>query len=108
MPDEANLWQWVAGGLAGTVAAGTAAIGKMFSGSLGEVRQEVKALEARVDVRFDDIWEVINAEREAQSKATQRIYERLSGIPTRDEMQAGIRDVKADIGALGDLIRRGQ
>ncbi len=104
--DVSEDWvRWGLGALGATVAAGAAMVGRGVNRNIDEVRKDVRDLDNRTQRSVDDIWEVINAERALASKARERLYERLGQTPTRDEMHAGIRDVKADIGKLADLIR---
>lgn len=84
-----SFWQWAAGGIASTVTAGCAAVWGIFKSDVAGVRAEVRDLDAKMGRQFDDVWEVINAERQLVSAAQARIYERLAQVPTRDEMQNG-------------------
>ncbi len=112
MADEIppGLWQYIAGGLA-TVATGAAAvIGGLFKGQISEVKKEIdeldkrvlkdlEVLESRTNKNFDDIWEVINTERELASQAQTRNYERLEQTPTRKEMSDAFERLGARLDA---------
>lgn len=84
-----SFWQWAAGGIASTVTAGCAAVWGIFKSDVAAVRTEVRDLDAKMGRQFDDVWEVINAEREAASRARERNFNRLEQTPTRGEMQNG-------------------
>ena len=92
----AGFWRWAAGGLAAVLVSGVGAIGSLFRWHAGNVREEIKEVRAdmeRMDTRHkegaDDLWAVINTERDAASRSRERIYDRLDKTPTREEMARG-------------------
>lgn len=111
----AGLWKWIAGGLAALVAAGVGAVGAVFRWQASAVKEEIKEVrtevkEARIEVKeldartgrhFDDIWGVIEAERQGSSRSQERIFTRLEQTPTREEMQKGFERLEALIRGRG-------
>ena len=92
----AGFWKWAAGGLATLLVSGVGAIGSLFRWHAGNVREEIKEVRADMEraeerhkAAFDDVWAVINTEREAASRSRERIYERLEQTPKREEMERG-------------------
>lgn len=93
--------RWAAGGVAAAAGATVLAVGRVFRGNVDGIRQEVHALEERTKAGMDDLWEVINTERDLASQQRERNYERLSKTPTREEMNGGFARLEA-------LIREGK
>jgi len=102
----AGFWKWAAGGLLGLVVSGAGMIGSLFRWHAGSVREEIKEVREdmeRMDLRHkgsvDDLWTVLNTERDEASRARERNFQRLEQTPTRDEMQRGFDRLEALIRA---------
>lgn len=103
-----GFWKWAAGGLFGLLGSAAMAVGGVFRWHMGNVREEIKEVREdmeRMDKRhkdgMDDLWAVLNTEREEASRSRERIYGRLEQTPTRDEMQRGFERLEAAIRGKG-------
>lgn len=103
-----GFWKWAAGGLLGLVLSGAGAIGSLFrwhagvvSEEIKEVREEMDRMDGRHKSSMDDLWAVLNTERDAASRARERNFQRLEQTPTREEMQRGFERLEALIRAKG-------
>lgn len=102
----AGFWKWATGGLLGLVLSGAGAIGSLFRWHASRFSVEIKDVHDRIDKMdachkgsVDDLWTVLNTERDAASRARERNFQRLEQTPTRDEMQHGFDRLEALIRA---------
>lgn len=82
--------KWVGGLLWTATVAGIGGLWKHLTGRIDAVERAAKK-------ENDDLWSVINAERDSSSRFRVDITQSVAKLPTRDEFERRLGDVARDI-----------
>lgn len=75
-PHDPNLATW-----------GLGAVSLALSGAFTWLWSRIASVETRQDMAMRDLWTAINSERDKAQASRERVLERLSEMPTKDDFK---------------------